>query len=168
MIRWPLPYEGSPNGFEVVGRYIGQVVTMERFVDMILLQHGAKPRALKRAKLNRKIDDLRVLLHRPELELDEWEDLPDKLTKVSRNRNRFAHRMFERGAMPSHYGQGIPYVPLSDEELRAEIAEAVEITDLCRRLLMLHVEAPLNPSLRYSRDGVSSANPPSSAADPPA
>jgi len=95
MINWPIPYAPGPNAFEVVGRYIAQTVQMERFIDMILLEQGAKPRDLKRAKLSRKIEDVRAVVQRPESELNEWSDLPDMMVKVAQNRNLFAHRMFE-------------------------------------------------------------------------
>lgn len=151
MIRWPIPYDPGPNGFEVVGRYIAQTVQMERFIDMILLGQGAKPRDIKRAKLSRKIEDVRAVVQRPELELTEWHDLPDMMEKVARNRNAFAHRMFERGAMPTHYGQGIPYESLSDEELREQEREAFAASEVCRQLLERFTLEPLNPGVRFGR-----------------
>lgn len=39
-IRWPIPYDHQPNRFEVVGRYIAQVLLMERFIDLSLLDDG--------------------------------------------------------------------------------------------------------------------------------
>jgi hypothetical protein len=39
-IRWPVPWEGSPNAFELVGRYIAQTILLERFLDLILLDEG--------------------------------------------------------------------------------------------------------------------------------
>lgn len=55
MIRWPIPYDHEPNGYEIVGRYITQTLFMERFVDMLLLDNGANPRRLIRKTLSDKI-----------------------------------------------------------------------------------------------------------------
>jgi hypothetical protein len=151
MIRWPLPYDHHPNRFEVVGRYIAQTIQMERFIDLILLEHGAKPRRLKRAKLAAKIKDLRSLVERADLGLDEWGDLPDLMTKVARNRNDFAHRMFDRAVLPPHYRQGIQYEELTEEELREQEKEAFVATELCRQLASRILHGPLNPGVHFGR-----------------
>lgn len=151
MIRWPIPYDPGPSSFEIVGRYIGQTVLMERFIDLILLEQGTKPHYLKRANLSRKIDDVRAVIERPELALNEWHDLPDMMLKVARNWNLFAHRMFERGAMPNHYGQSIPYESLSDEDLAAQEREAFMASEICRQLVARLTLTTLNPGRHFGR-----------------
>jgi hypothetical protein len=151
MIRWPLPYDHAPNDFEVVGRYIAQTIQMERFIDIILLHDGAQPRDLIRAKLSRKVEDVRLLIERAAGALDEWHDLLDLMLSVARHRNGFAHRMFERGALPSHYGQGVPYKVLSDEELRQQETEAFQASEACRQLVERLTLASLNSDVHFGR-----------------
>jgi hypothetical protein len=148
-----LPYDedDAPNLYEVVGRYIAQVIHMERFIDMALLDQGASPSELKRAKLARKIEDMAVLIERPELNLSEWHDLPQMMTRVARHRNLFAHRMLERSPSPSHYGQGLPYVTLSDDELHEQEWEAFEASEVCRQLLEALTLRRLNPGMHFGR-----------------
>jgi hypothetical protein len=151
MIRWPIPYLHAANDFEVVGRYIAQTVLMERFIDMILLDTGTSARRLKRAKLASKIEGVRAVIQRPELNLGEWQDLPEMMTKVARHRNLFAHRMMERGALPPHYGQGIPYRRLPDDELREQEQEAFVASEVCRQLCERLSHGPLNPDVHFGR-----------------
>jgi hypothetical protein len=150
-IRWPLPYEHEPNRFEIVGRYIAQVLIMERFIDIVLLDLGASPRKLRRSKLATKIGELRAHIGNPDLELQEWHDLPDVLTRVARHRNLFAHRMFERNLVPTHYAQGIEYVQLSDEELRDQEWEAFFASEVCRQLAERTGLGTLNPGMHFGR-----------------
>lgn len=150
-IRWPLPYDHAPNRFEVVGRYIAQVLIMERFIDFVLLDNGFSPRKLQRAKLATKIEEVRALIAKPELGLDEWDDLPDMMAKVAGHRNLFAHRMFERNAVPHHYAQGIPYEELTDPELHEQEWEAVEASEVCRQLAERTHYGPLNPGKHFGR-----------------
>jgi hypothetical protein len=153
MIRWPIPYEHDPNEFEVVGRYIAQTILMERLIDMILLdqQLVTKDWLKKHARLADKIKKVRSVVNEPGLGLSEWSDLPDLMKRVADNRNAFAHRMFERGDMPTHYGQGIPYEKLSDGELHQQEREAFVASDVCRQLLERLTLAPLNPGLHFGR-----------------
>ena len=152
MIRWPIPYEHNPNGFEVVGRYIAQTILMERFSDLILLnQQLVTTDWLMSTTLAGKIKKLRSVVDKPDLDLSEWDDLPDLMTKVANNRNAFAHRMFERGDMPTHYGQGIPYEKLSDDELHEQEREAFVASEVCRQLLERLTLAPLNPGVHFGR-----------------
>lgn len=152
ILRWPIPYEHNPNGFEVVGRYIAQTIQMERFIDMILLnQQLVTTDWLMRAALALKIKKVRSVVENRDLDLSEWNDLPDLMRKVADNRNAFAHRMFERGDMPTHYGQGIPYEKLSDNELREQEREAFVSSEVCRQLLERLTLAPLNPGVHFGR-----------------
>lgn len=150
-VRWPIPYEHEPNRFEIVGRYIAQVLIMERFIDLILLDLGWSPRKLRKDKLATKIEYLREQIDRPDLGLGEWHDLPEMLTRVARHRNLFAHRMFERNPIPAHYAQGIPYEELSPEEFRDQEWEAFEASEICRQLAERTHLAPLNPGMHFGR-----------------
>ncbi len=47
-----MPWDGSPNSFEIVGRYIAQTIQMERFLDLILLDEGVQPKRLLREALD--------------------------------------------------------------------------------------------------------------------
>lgn len=98
-----------------------------------------------------KIRKVRVVIDGPGLNLSEWDDLPDLMKKVADNRNAFAHRMFERGDMPTHYGQGIPYEKLSDEELHEQEREAFVASEVCRQLLERLTLAPLDPGRHFGR-----------------
>ena len=155
MIRWPLPYEGSPNVYEIVGRYMWQAIHMERFLDMALLDRQVTVKRLQDITLSEKIKSLRLLLAREDLGLDdEWSDVPDLLERVRLHRNAFAHRFMERPeAEPSHYGQGIPYRALSDDELRGQLAEVVEATNVCLSLLNCLTLPALNPETAVTRSG---------------
>ena len=152
MTFWPIPYEHGPNGFEIVGRYIAQTIQMERFIDLILLNQQlvttdwlvGKPLADKIKKVRSVVDNL-------DLDLSAWNDLPDLMKKVADNRNAFAHRMFERGDMPTHYGQGLPYERLSDDELHEQEREAFVASEVCRQLLERLTLAPLNPGKHFRR-----------------
>lgn len=151
MISWPIPYNHDPNAFEIVGRYIAQTIVMERFVDIILLSHGTNPRRLLRTTLSDKIKALERLIERPELNLHEWSDLPGMMQKVACHRNAFAHRMMERGDLPPHYEQGLPYKALSDAELHEQEREAFIASEACRQLVERVVVAPLNPGMYFGR-----------------
>lgn len=155
MIRWPLPYEGDPNVYEIVGRFMWQAIHMERLLDIVLLERQVGAARLQGMTLSEKIKALRALLDRDDLGLaDEWTDVPDRLEQVRLYRNAFAHRFMERpDAEPSHYGQGIPYRPLSDDELHLQIRETVEATEICRQLLECLSSAPLNPEVTFTRSG---------------
>lgn len=155
MIRWPLPYDGSPNAFEIMGRFLAQAIHMERLLDMALLDRQVSAKRLQDMTLSEKIKALRTLLSRNDLGLqDEWSDVPDMLERVRLHRNAFAHRFMERPeAEPSHYGDGIPYRPLSDDELHRQIAEAVEATEACRRLIGCLTLPSLNPDTAFTRSG---------------
>ena len=98
-----------------------------------------------------KIKKLRSVVDKPDLVLSEWDDLPDLMTKVANNRNAFAHRMLERGDVPTHYGQGIPYEKLSDDELHEQEREAFVASEVCRQLLERLTLAPLNPGVHFGR-----------------
>lgn len=150
MVHWPLPYDGEPNEFEIVGRYIAQTLIMERFVDLILLKQGMKPRDLKRATLSAKIEELRELID-ADSELDDWRDIPDRMRGVAQNRNLFAHRLFERNETPLHYRQGLSYERLSGEELRAQEKEAFVVSELGRQLVSKILHGPLNPGVEFGR-----------------
>lgn len=151
MIHWPIPYDHEPNDFEVVGRYVAQTIQMERFIDLILLDQEWKPRNLKRATLASKIDGVATLIEQDVSRCDTWSDLPDKMREVARNRNAFAHRMFERGALPMHYAQGLEYERLTDEELHEQERQAFMASELCRQLAGWFLYAPLNPGYSYCR-----------------
>jgi hypothetical protein len=150
-IRWPVPWDGTPNDFEIVGRYLAQTILMERFVDMILLHDGVKPAVLKRTRLSNKIEQVGEIIARPDLDLREWDDLPDLMRKVTQHRNAFAHRLMERGALPPHYGQGIPYVRLTEEELGDQVREAFVASEVCRQLTERLTLASLYPGRRFRR-----------------
>lgn len=151
VIRWPIPYDHEPNRFEIVGRYIAQTIQMERFIDLILLNRGARPRVLKRTKLRAKIEDLRSIVERPDLGLEEWRDLPDLMGKVARNRNDFAHRMFDRSTYPRHYTSALDHEELTATELHKQEREAFVATELCRQLASRFLYGPLNPDVRFTR-----------------
>lgn len=145
VVYWPIPYDHQPNAYEVIGRYIAQTVLMERFIDMILLNQDWSPRRLLRSKLARKIEGVQTVIEDASPRFDLWSDLPGKLTAVARNRNAFAHRMFERGPIPVHYAQGIEYEKLSDEELHEQERQAFVASELCRQVAAWLQKAPLNP-----------------------
>ncbi len=151
VIHWPIPYDHQPNDFEVVGRYLAQTILMERFIDLILLHQGSKPRTLKRTKLATKISDLEALIGQDDLRRETWADLPDMMRAVARHRNAFAHRMFERGALPVHYAQGLKYERLSDDELLEQERDAFVASELCRQLVGWFLYAPLNDDYQYRR-----------------
>lgn len=151
VVHWPIPYDHEPNDFEVVGRYIAQTIQMERFIDLILLDQGWSPRKVKRAKLQPKIDAVEGYIEADARRREVWSDLPDKMRKVARNRNDFAHRMFERGALPVHYAQGLQYERLTDEELHEQEGEAFIASELCRQLAGWFLYAPLNDNYQYLR-----------------
>ena len=151
-----MPYDPSeePNGYEVLGRYVAQVLTMERFLDFILLIEQVKPRDLKRMYLAPKIEKVTALIRQPDQGLSAWDELPDKMTQVRQNRNLFAHRMFDRTVpLPAHFG-GELGEPLTMEELREQESEAVEVTYLVQSLYeRMHYGAD-EPQLFPPRRGV--------------
>ncbi len=151
MITWPVPYNGEPNDFEIVGRYIAQTILMERFIDSVLLNHGTKPHDLMRMKLARKIEEVRDIISKPDSGVSEWSGLPDMMKKVAGNRNQFAHRMMQRGAIPSHYAQGLSYEALSVADLREQEREAFSASELCRQLADHYILSPLNEGKRFGR-----------------
>lgn len=152
MIRWPLPYDHEPNGYEIVGRYITQTLFMERFVDMLLLANGANPQRLIRKTLSDKISEVGKLIDRPGSGLEEWHDLPEMMRKVAKNRNRFVHHTLSNsGHFPSHYGQGIPVEAVSNEQLREQEREAFMASEVCRQLLERFSLEPLNPGMHVGR-----------------
>ncbi len=146
-----MPWDGSPNSFEIVGRYIAQTIQMERFLDLILLDEGVQPKRLLREALGWKIKKVGEVVSTPERGLQAWSDLEDRMAKVAQNRNAFAHRIMERGDLPPHYRQGIPYVALSDDELDDQAREAFAATELCRQLVERLQLAPLNPGMHFGR-----------------
>jgi hypothetical protein len=87
----------------------------------------------------------------PERDLQEWNDLVERMAKVARNRNAFAHRMMERGDLPAHYGQGIPHTALTDDELDEQAREAFTASELCRQLAERLRLSPLNAGVRFGR-----------------
>jgi len=150
-VHWPIPYDHRPNDFEVVGRHIAQTILMERFIDLILLNQGWKPQNLKRTKLATKIDGIQDLIEQDAARSDTWSDLPEKMREVARNRNAFAHRMMERGAIPMHYAQGLEYDRLTDNELNDQNRQAFIASELCRQLAGWFLYPPLNPDYQYRR-----------------
>jgi hypothetical protein len=150
-IRWPVPWDGAPNVFEIVGRYVAQTIQMERFVDMILLHEGVRPERLIKQTLAWKIERVGRVIAAPGRDLLEWSDLEERMAKVARNRNAFAHRLMERSPQPSHYGQGLPDVVLSDAELEDQVREAFTASELCRQLVERLLLTPLNPGHHFGR-----------------
>lgn len=150
-IRWPLPWDGFPNAFEMVGRYIAQTILLERFLDLILLDQGVRPKRLLGETLAWKIKRAGEIIATPERDLQEWSDLEERMSAVARNRNAFAHRMMERGALPAHYGQSIPYIALADGELEEQAREAFAASELCRQVAERLRLSPLNPGIRFGR-----------------
>src|SRR2546423_3449273 len=128
--------------------------------------HGQHPVARAVGRLAQLLRDRRPLrciddpngVSAPERGLQAWSDLENRMAKVARNRNAFAHRMMERGDLPPHYGQGIPYVALSDDELDDQAREAFTATELCRQLVERLQLAPLNPGIHFGRREPESPN----------
>lgn len=127
------------------------MILLERFLDLILLDEGVQPKRLLQQTLAWKIKKVGEVISAPERGLQAWSDLEERVAKVARNRNGFAHRMMERGDLPHHYGQGIPYVTLSDDELDDQAREAFTATELCRQLLERLQLAPLNLGIHFGR-----------------
>ena len=135
VIYWPVPWDGSANDYEKAGRYIAQTTLMERFLDLILLDVGVEPTRLRRQTLDWKIKKVGEVIATPDRQLQAWSDLEACMTKVRLNRNAFAHRMMERSPVSIHYGHGLLYVALSDEELEEQAREAFVATELCRQIV---------------------------------
>lgn len=155
-VYWPLPYDrdSPPNPFEIVGRYIAQTIVMERFIDFVLLDTGMDSAKLMKTRLSDKIRALADVIARPDLGLEEWRDLPVMMRKVSKHRNAFAHRMFERNDVPHHFTPTVEYVGLGDNELMAQVREAFEASEVCRQLAERLRLAPLNPGRHFGRSPV--------------
>jgi len=150
MVHHPLPHD-SENRYEAVGRFIAQVVIIERALDLILVaQPQHQPRELIRMKLARKIELISELISDPALDLGDFDDLPGKLTTVKGSRNLFAHRLFARGPR-THFTQGLPYEIISEDEQRQQEAEAVEAYEICRLLHQRLIIDPMNPGMHTER-----------------
>lgn len=146
----PFPHD-SANRYEAVGRFIAQVVIIERALDLILVaQPQHQPRELIRMKLARKIELISELIRDPALDLGDFDDLPGKLTTVKGSRNLFAHRMLARGPI-AHFTQGLPYESISKDEQHQQEAEAVEAYEVCRLLHQRLILDPLNPGMHTER-----------------
>ncbi|MEP7192907.1 MAG: hypothetical protein ABI903_08600 [Actinomycetota bacterium] len=161
IIHWPIPYDHRPNDFEVVGRHIAQTILMERFIDLILLNQGWKPQNLKRTKLATKIDGIQDLIEQDAARRDTWADLPGRMREVARNSHAFAHRMFERDAIPMHYAQGLEYDPLTDNEPNDQNRRSFIASELCRQLAGWFLDPPLNSGYQHRR-----SSPPGSRSGP--